>query len=146
METSPPNRPAAEPVTLDAAALARLHELDPQGRQGIVARVLAAFEGSLMRMLAQLAAERDGGQAQVVAAVAHTLKSSAASVGALRLASACAEVERRTRGGGPTALRHDVDWLLLEGEAALVAVRAMLPLRATAADADRRRPTPNDAE
>lgn len=126
MDTSSPDRSPAEPVTLDAAALARLRELDPQGRQGVVARVLAAFEASLTRMLEQLAAERDGGQAQVVRAVAHTLKSSAASVGALRLASACAEVERRVRAGGPTAQRHDVDWLLLEGEAALAAVRAML--------------------
>jgi hypothetical protein len=126
MDTSPPDLPPAEPVTLDAATLARLRELDPQGRQGVVARVLAAFEASLTRMLEQIAAERDGGQAQVVGAVAHTLKSSAAGVGALRLASACAEVERRVRAGGPTAQRHDIDWLLLEGEAALAAVRAML--------------------
>lgn len=126
METSPPNSPAVEPVTLDVAALACLRELDPEGRHGVVARVLAAFEASLTRMLEQLAAERDGGQAKVVGVVAHTLKSSAASVGALRLASACAEVERRARAGGPTAQRHDVDWLLLEGEAALAAVRAML--------------------
>lgn len=126
MDTSPQDPAPAEPVTLDAATLARLRELDPQGRQGVVARVLAAFEASLTRMLEQLDAERDGGQAQVVGAVAHTLKSSAASVGALRLASACAEVERRVRAGGPTAQRHDIDWLLLEGEAALEAVRAML--------------------
>lgn len=126
MDTSPQDPAPAEPVTLDAATLARLRELDPQGRQGVVARVLAAFEASLTRMLEQLDAERDGGQAQVVGAVAHTLKSSAASVGALRLASACAEVERRVRTGGPTAQRHDIDWLLLEGEAALEAVRAML--------------------
>jgi hypothetical protein len=126
MENSPPNPPAVEPVTLDTAALARLRELDPEGRHGVVARVLAAFEASLTRTLEQLAAERDGGQAKVVGVVAHTLKSSAASVGALRLASACAEVERRVRAGGPTAQRHDVDWLLLEGEAALAAVRAML--------------------
>jgi hypothetical protein len=126
MDTSLPDPPPAEPVTLDAAALARLRELDPQGRHGVVVRVLAAFESSLTRMLEQLAAERDGGKAQVVGAAAHTLKSSAASVGALRLASACAEVERRVRAGGPTAQRHDIDWLLLEGEAALAAVRAML--------------------
>lgn len=123
--------PTAPPVsvTLDAAALARLRELDPDGRNGVVRRVLTAFETSLTRMLAQLAAEVDGGNAAVVASVAHTLKSSSASVGAVRLASACEEAERRareSRDAGTAAQRHDVERLLAEGEAALAAVRAML--------------------
>lgn len=123
--------PTAQPVsvTLDAAALARLRELDPDGRNGVVRRVLTAFESSLARMLAQLAAEVDGGNAAVVASVAHTLKSSSASVGALRLAATCEEVERRareSRDGGTAAQRHDVERLLAEGEAALAAVRAIL--------------------
>ena len=123
--------PTAQPVsvTLDAAALARLRELDPDGRNGVVRRVLTAFESSLSRMLAQLAAEVDGGNAAVVASVAHTLKSSSASVGALRLAAACEEAERRareSRDAGTAAQRHDVERLLAEGEAALAAVRAML--------------------
>ena len=37
-------------VHLDEQALARLRELDPDGRQGVVMRVLAAFETSLARM------------------------------------------------------------------------------------------------
>ena len=116
-------------VTLDAAALARLRELDPDGRNGVVRRVLSAYESSLARMLSQLAAEVEGGNAGVVASVAHTLKSSSASVGALRLAATCEEVERRareSRDGGTAAQRHDVERLLAEGEAALAAVRAML--------------------
>jgi hypothetical protein len=124
---SPTIQPA--PVTLDAAALSRLRELDPEGRNGVVRRVLATFETSLGRMLSQLAAEVDGGNAAVVASVAHTLKSSSASVGALRLAAACDEVERRareSRDAGAPAQRHDVQRLLAEGEAALAAVRAML--------------------
>ena len=44
-------------MTLDAAALARLRELDPEGRHGVLPRVLGAFEASLARMLAQLAGE-----------------------------------------------------------------------------------------
>jgi hypothetical protein len=117
------------PVTLDAAALARLRELDPDGRNGVVRRVLSAFETSLVRMLGQLTAEVEAANAGVVASIAHTLKSSSASVGALRLAAACEDVERRARAArdaGAAAQRHDVERLLAEGEAALAAVRAML--------------------
>jgi HPt (histidine-containing phosphotransfer) domain-containing protein len=62
----------------------------------------------------------------VVSSVAHTLKSSSASVGALRLSAACAEVERRLREQRPGDLQADVEKLMREGESALEAVRAML--------------------
>jgi HPt (histidine-containing phosphotransfer) domain-containing protein len=107
-------------------ALARLRELDPDGRHGVLARVLRAFEQSLVRMLVQLAAESDGGDASVVSAVAHTLKSSSASVGALALSASCAEVELALRGSSPTPLSVHVERLRADGEVALEAVRAML--------------------
>lgn len=126
MPTPPPNPSPVEPVTLDAAALGRLRGLDPEGRHGVLPRVLGAFEASLGRMLTQLTAELESPQAPVVAGIAHTLKSASASVGALRLSAVCGEVERRLRGDGAPAQRHDVERLLAEGEAALAAVRAIL--------------------
>ena len=122
----PPGGAVPSPQALDAAALGRLRELDPDGRHGVMRRVFSAFETSLMRMLVQLAAERDSGNAGVVSSVAHTLKSSSASVGALQLSAACAEVERRLRDRQPGELQADIEKLLTEGESALVAVRAML--------------------
>ena len=116
-------------ITLDAGALARLRELDPDGRHGVLARVMAAFQTSLTRMLAQLNAQLGDGATcdpALVASVAHTLKSSSASVGALSLARACAEVERDVRAGGLTALEPQVRRLIGECEAALSAVTAML--------------------
>ncbi len=134
---SPPPRPQ-----LDAQALARLRELDPDGRQGVVMRVLAAFDTSLARMLVQLQAEQQGapqseakseqhaaqpsGHASVVMGVAHTLKSSSASVGALALAQACADVEARLRNGDTTQLQADIVRLISEAEAALQAVGSIL--------------------
>jgi len=107
--------------------LARLRELDPDGRHGVMRRVLQAFDTSLTRMLVQLAGEREGGNVSVVAGVAHTLKSSSASVGALQLAEACAEVEKRQRGTGDSSrLAADIEQLHREGEAALQVVRSML--------------------
>ena len=123
---APPQGARPRFVALDATALARLRELDPDGRHGVVMRVLAAFETSLARMLVQLAAQREDGDAGVVSGIAHTLKSSSASVGALALAQACAEVERRLRAGEPGDLGVDVARLVQEGELALAAVGAML--------------------
>jgi HPt (histidine-containing phosphotransfer) domain-containing protein len=111
---------------LDETALSRLRELDPDGRHGVLRRVLGAFETSLSRMLAQLAAERENGNPGVVGSVAHTLKSSSASVGAMELARICAEVEHRLREKLPGDLGVDVARLTAAGEAALATVGAML--------------------
>jgi HPt (histidine-containing phosphotransfer) domain-containing protein len=116
----------AEPPTLDPSALARLRELDPDDSHGVTARVLGAFENSLQRMLVQLAETGAVVQADTVARVAHTLKSSSASVGALELSRTCAEIEVRLREGHDGELLTDIARLLAAGESALLAVRAML--------------------
>ncbi|HRD98970.1 MAG TPA: Hpt domain-containing protein [Rubrivivax sp.] len=116
------------PTTLDETALARLRELDPDGRHGVVQRVLTAFEASLTRALGQLQEQQAAADAKTVATLAHTLKSSSASVGALGLAAACAQVESRLRDGQTMNLRDDVGLLLAHGRAAQAAVGAMLRL------------------
>jgi HPt (histidine-containing phosphotransfer) domain-containing protein len=111
---------------LDADALARLQELDPDGRHGVVRRVLEAFETSLVRMLVQLQVQASASDAVAVSRVAHTLKSSAASVGALALSQRCAEIEKKRRDGDAVGIEGDVAAMVAEAEAALVAVRAIL--------------------
>jgi HPt (histidine-containing phosphotransfer) domain-containing protein len=133
MSSLPPTAPSATPgqaPRLDADTLARLHELDPDGRHGVVRRVLVAFETSLTRMLVQLRGEIGSGQGEVVATVAHTLKSASASIGALDLARACADVETRLRAGDTAGLDRDITRLIDEGEAALAAAGAILRPRA----------------
>ncbi len=120
------NMPNPPDSGLDAQALARLRELDPDGRLGVVNRVLAAFETSVRRMVAQLEAQRETGDAKVVANVAHTLKSSSASVGALSLSKACADVETKLRKGDTSGMHLDISRLISEGQAALLAVGAIL--------------------
>ena len=123
---STPTSDPTPPLVLDPLALARLRDLDPDGSHAVVARVLGAFETSLTRMLGQLEVERVDGNVAAVARVAHTLKSSSASVGALALSAACADVEARLRGGDGATLVRDIDHLLSLGRAALAAVAAML--------------------
>ena len=111
---------------LDASALARLRELDPDGRHGVVVRVLEAFETSLVHMCAQLGQLAVPPDPLAVARMAHKLKSSAASVGALALSQHCADIEKRRRDGDAVGVEADVACMLAEAESALVAVRAIL--------------------
>jgi HPt (histidine-containing phosphotransfer) domain-containing protein len=121
---SPP--PGAEPTQLDPQAISRLRELDPDGRQGVVARVLQTYDTSLQRLLAQAADALSRGDAAAVGIAAHTLKSSSSSVGALELSRLCAELERSVRVGETQHLAIQVENLLSEGRRVLGAVRAML--------------------
>jgi HPt (histidine-containing phosphotransfer) domain-containing protein len=88
--------PAPTPV-LDEEALQRLRDLDPDGQNHLLERVLRAFEGSVLRLLPQLREARRGGDMAAVRHVAHTIKSSSASIGALRLSRLCAEIEAAVR-------------------------------------------------
>jgi HPt (histidine-containing phosphotransfer) domain-containing protein len=113
-------------IRLDPQALARLRELDPDGSSGVVERVLRAFETSLLRQMAKLVEARDGGDVAAIGQLAHTLKSSSGSVGALTLCAHCAEIERAVRAGETAGLAPQVEQLLADAQAALGAVRAML--------------------
>jgi HPt (histidine-containing phosphotransfer) domain-containing protein len=84
-------------AVLDAAALARLSELDPTGNGTLVQRVLATYATSLERTRNELLRARQPMQPEAVRHLAHTLKSSSASVGALALSTLCAQVEQHVR-------------------------------------------------
>jgi HPt (histidine-containing phosphotransfer) domain-containing protein len=129
-ELSPPATPPvhagqAEPGVLDAAALARLRELDPDGRHGVLVRVFEAFEASLVRLQRQLPEQLACGDAAGAGALAHALKSSSASVGAHALSHRCALLERAARTGPAEALEPLARAVLDEVVRVAGAVRAM---------------------
>jgi HPt (histidine-containing phosphotransfer) domain-containing protein len=128
-----PNKPetAADgstvtPCELDAQALARLAELDPDGDGQLVRRVLRAYATSLDRLMGDFRQARAATQATALRQIAHTLKSSSASVGALRLAALCAELEQGLREPGDVNNSGILDRLELEAARVAVSVRAML--------------------
>jgi HPt (histidine-containing phosphotransfer) domain-containing protein len=125
--------PAAPATALDRHALARLAELDPGGKAGLVQRVLSTYLASLHRLMLQAeqarqAADRPG-QPDLAALryVAHTLKSSSASVGAHALADHCLNLEHRAASGLPQDINPLLDAMLAEAQRVSQAVRALLP-------------------
>ena len=94
---------------LDASALAELRSLDPDGKGQLVKRVLETYQGSLAKLGDQLRTALAAADWAVVARVAHTLKSSSASIGALGLSTLCAEIERLLRAGDTAAAQPYID-------------------------------------
>jgi len=88
---------ASNLTVLDEVALSRLRELDPTGEHQLMSRVLIAFEASLTRLMPQLVQAQGTQDCVVIRHVAHTLKSSSASVGALHLSKLCAQLEAAAR-------------------------------------------------
>jgi HPt (histidine-containing phosphotransfer) domain-containing protein len=121
---------AEPPPALDAAALARLSELDPTGANRLVDRVLQAFQTSAARLWPQAEAARASGDRATLRLVAHTLKSSSASIGAMRLSQLCAEVESAIRLDSPDDLGPMLDAMGTALDAALQVIAQALKDRA----------------
>ena len=111
---------------LDDTALQRLRDLDPSGQTRLLERVLQAFEASVARLLPQLREARARGDMQAVGQVAHTFKSSAASIGATELARLCAGIEQSVRSRGVEALPAMLDDAEREFDNVLRALRSHL--------------------
>lgn len=133
--TPEPSPPAASHATqgtparaavLDAQALDRLRELDPKGENRLIERVLQAFETSVARLGPQLEASRRSGDRAGIRHVAHTLKSSSASIGALVLSQQCATVEAMIRQESTEDLDGPLAALSAELDAVLQALRSVL--------------------
>ena len=127
MSHAPTTLPPALACVLDEASLQRLHELDPQGENRVVERVLRAFEASLARLLPQAQQALALGDHESLRHVVHTLKSSSASVGALALSRYCSEIENRLRLQQAEGLPERLAVMDAEGKRVLAAVRSLLP-------------------
>ena len=127
-------------TVLDRAALERLGELDPTGQNKLMQRVIDAFETSVARLLPQIKSAGENNDRDGMRHVAHTLKSSSASIGALRLSKMCAELEaliRLERSDDPSPHVHRI---CRETEVVLKALREVGAVAATFSDAAKGQP------
>lgn len=115
---------------LDPAALATLSQLDPTGANRLVPRVLTTYRTSMARLLTQLAQARGQSDTATMRLVAHTLKSSSGSVGALTLSGLCGDAERALREGQLDTVPALLDQLVAEAarvDSAVLQLLAGLP-------------------
>jgi PAS domain S-box-containing protein len=116
----------AQGSVLDVSALERLRELDPKGENQLLSRVIKAFESSAARLLPQLQDAQRAGDNNGVRHVAHTLKSSSASIGAMKLSTLCAEIETKIRTDKLENLDERIDAMCAEVEIVLQALQRLL--------------------
>jgi HPt (histidine-containing phosphotransfer) domain-containing protein len=122
---------SASAAVLDSSALEKLRELDPQGESRLLERVLRAFESSAVRLARQFGEARAAGDMQGLRHVAHTLKSSSASIGAVALARLCTEIETAIRAEAFTSLPERLDAMDRELAAVLKALTPRLSTSGT---------------
>jgi len=112
---------------LDAGALGRLRELDPTGKNRLLERVAAAFLSSVERLMPELQAATDTApDFAAIRRVAHTLKSSSASIGGLSLSHRCAEIEQLAFQGRAEGLTPLLDGMQSDVEQVRVALNLIL--------------------
>ncbi len=124
IEVKPQQKTPAWRDVFDEVAVQRLVELDPTGRNHLLERVTKMFAASVEKYLAQIDDANRAGDFKNVRDVAHTLKSSSANLGALKLSQCCVEIETviRDQTGG------DLGPLIMELRAVADKVLIALPL------------------
>ncbi len=88
-------RRPASPLAVDLNVLTTLVGTDP----AVVSEIIEAFRASAARSIEEIRVGAANGGGKVVADAAHTLKSSARSIGAMRLGELCAEIEMNAGTG-----------------------------------------------
>lgn len=111
---------------IDRQTLAQLEQLDPTGTHQIVRRVLETYERSLLKCMGEFETARHQGDLPTVGRLAHTLRSSSASVGALALSALCRQVEAGVRDGLTDGAGTPLHGLMDSLQSESVRVRAAL--------------------
>lgn len=108
-----------DPNIFDPQAVQRLRDLDPKGENQLLDRLFRTFEASLQRLIPQMVEAHEVRDMATIRLTAHTLKSSCASVGALKLSAQCADIESVIRSGSAeplderiVAVREETDRVL----------------------------------
>ncbi|HEX5740688.1 MAG TPA: response regulator [Pilimelia sp.] len=121
--------PAADGGERRAAVLARLADISgpepPPEEVALLRRIVDSFVGKTPDTVEALRDTVTRGDADAVAAAAHSLKGSAANLGAVRLSHLCADLERRARAGDLSGSADAVAVIHREAEATCATLTAV---------------------
>jgi signal transduction histidine kinase/DNA-binding response OmpR family regulator len=119
------SRSAANKVTLDNAAIEAVRQLDPDGKDRLLSRLIALYRDDSSQLLADIDNGLKSGDAEAIARAAHTLKSSSANLGATGVAAIARQVETSARAGEIADLAGAVTKLRAQRTVALSELEAL---------------------
>ena len=90
---------AVQYAVLDTSAVAALRAIDPDGSQGLLPKLARAYQNSAPDHVECMIRAIEKSDPMALAQAAHVLKSSSASLGAMKIAEDCREVEALGRSG-----------------------------------------------
>lgn len=114
------------PQTINRATLEALREIDPTGSTDLQKEVLGMFVNTTAKSVAQLREAIAAGDGPAIGRTAHSLKSSAANVGAESLSIGYRELEKCGREERVDDARALIDSVMAEHERATAALREIL--------------------
>jgi signal transduction histidine kinase/CheY-like chemotaxis protein len=127
VEHVPPQAPGpqtADDGIIDERALADIRALAPG--EAFLKRVLGAYLESAPRLVEEICRDLGSGTTDTMHRAVHTLKSSSANVGAMKLSEICKDIEASVRAGDIESARSKLGRLQKEHEGAVRALRARL--------------------
>jgi CheY-like chemotaxis protein/HPt (histidine-containing phosphotransfer) domain-containing protein len=127
----PTPAPADRPSNINPRTIAMLRDMDEHGGNGLLLQLLAAFEACAQDWPLLLSSALEEGDAKALRQLAHSLKSSAANLGADALAGCYRDIERCARDEGLDAVRPLLHSIHSEQQRALAALHAIVAENAT---------------
>jgi two-component system sensor histidine kinase/response regulator len=118
--------PATETPAINLATIDALRELDEDGGMGLVRQLVSSFLASADDHLDRVVTAATEGNTKALGQAAHSLKSSAANLGAQALAGCYRELEQCAREGRIDGVRGLLDQTRREHQRALVQLRELL--------------------
>jgi signal transduction histidine kinase/CheY-like chemotaxis protein/HPt (histidine-containing phosphotransfer) domain-containing protein len=98
-EGAPPASAPEDGPPIDVKTLESMRPLQRQGQPDVVSRLIGLYLSNAPALMTEMLAAAEKGETQTVYRAAHSLKSSSAMVGALRLSRLCKKLEAGAREG-----------------------------------------------
>jgi HPt (histidine-containing phosphotransfer) domain-containing protein len=111
---------------LDTAILDDLRELDRDGQSGFLRQIIAVFEEQADEIIADLKAAAEARDETQLANLAHKLKGSARTVGAVELGNHCERLEHEARQGAIADLPTRLDEIIASVTRARASLREQI--------------------
>ncbi len=118
-----PQSAEPEEVVLDPATMEQLRQMKEFGGDEAIEELFDLLKLEFPKLLDEIHQSHAAGDLKALSVAAHTLKGSAGNFGAIKLASLCASIEKKTKAGEADGLQELVDPLQAAYEKALQAFK-----------------------